>query len=88
MQVPQNLLNHSVNGFCMYKSENNEIAATGLRYTSKEGGSPFQGMGSNGEIRSCIKCGQHKPRSKGAIHRFLNGLMFFCFECKPPKLPQ
>ena len=76
------------NGFCMTKYETNEIAATGLRYTLKEGGSPFQGMGSNGEIRSCMKCGQHKPRSKGAIHRFLNGQMFFCFECKPPKLPQ
>lgn len=73
----------------MYKEEvTTQIAETGLRYTAKEGGSPFQGMGSNGEVRSCMKCGQHKLRSHGAIHRFLGGLMFFCFACKPKKLPQ
>jgi hypothetical protein len=72
----------------MYKLANSEIADTGLRYTSKEGGSPFQGMGSNGDVRSCLKCGQHKLRSHGAIHRFLGGPMFFCFDCRPKKLPQ
>lgn len=72
----------------MYKDQTTEIAATGLRYTSKEGGSPFSGMGSSGEVRSCIKCGQHKLRSNGAIHRYLNSLMFLCFECRPKKPPQ
>ena len=72
----------------MTKDENSEIALTGLRYTYKEAGSPFQGMGCNGEMRSCLKCGQHKARSSGAIHRFLGGLMFFCFVCRPKKLPQ
>jgi hypothetical protein len=72
----------------MNKEVTTQIAETGLRYTAKEGGSPFQGMGSNGEVRSCMKCGQHKLRSHGAIHRFLGGLMFFCFDCKPKKLPQ
>jgi hypothetical protein len=67
----------------MSKVESAEISASGLRYTFKEGGSPFQGMGSNGDVRSCIKCGRHKLRSNGAIHRFLNGLMFFCFDCRP-----
>ena len=72
----------------MHPYETNEIAATGLRYTLKEAGSPFTGMGTHGELRSCLKCGKHKPRSTGAIHRFLNGLMFFCFECRPAKLPK
>jgi hypothetical protein len=84
----QNLQNPLCEQDCMYTSEPNEITATGLRYTAKEAGSPFEGMGANGEFRSCLKCGQHKLRSNGAIHRFLNGLMFFCFECKPKKLPQ
>jgi hypothetical protein len=91
MKAQQNWPIHFPIRTCMHtseRSEPNEITATGLRYTTKEGGSPFQGMGSNGEFRSCLKCGQHKLRSKGAIHRFLNGLMFFCFECKPKKLPQ
>jgi hypothetical protein len=72
----------------MYKPDSSEMTATGLRYTRKEGGSPFQGMGTSGEMRSCMQCGQHKPRSTGAIHRFLNGLMFFCYACRPKKLPQ
>jgi hypothetical protein len=72
----------------MYKFETTQISETGLRYTSKENGSPFQGMGATGETRSCIKCGQHKMRSKGAIHRYLSALMFFCFDCKPAKQPQ
>jgi hypothetical protein len=72
----------------MYKDESTEIATTGLRYTAKEGGSPFPGMGSNGDVRSCIKCGRHKLRSQGAIHRFLGSLMYFCFDCRPRKLPQ
>jgi hypothetical protein len=41
--------------------------------------------GSNGDVRSCIQCGQHKLRNRGAIHRFLGGLMYFCFDCRPPK---
>lgn len=69
----------------MYKTETTEICNTGLRYKSKENGSPFVGMGGPGETRSCIQCGKHKMRSKGSIHRFLNALMFFCADCKPVK---
>lgn len=69
----------------MYKDESTEITATGLRYTFKASGSPFQGLGSNGDVRSCLQCGRHKLRSRGAIHRFLGGLMFFCFDCRPQK---
>jgi hypothetical protein len=69
----------------MYKNETTQIAPTGLRYVSKENGSPFQGMGSGGDTRSCIKCGKHKLRSKGVIKRYLNALMFFCFDCRPDK---
>ena len=67
----------------MYKYEETVVAPTGLRYTSKENGSPFQGMGSGGETMSCIKCGQHKLRSKGSFKRYGPGLFFFCVECKP-----
>ena len=69
----------------MYNVETTKISDSGLRYISKESGSPFQGMGATGETRSCIKCGQHKLRSKGAIHRYLSALMFICFDCKPVK---
>jgi hypothetical protein len=70
----------------MYKYEQTSISETGLRYTSKESGSPFQGMGGTGETMSCIKCGRHRPRSKGAFKRYFNALMFFCFDCKPSKV--
>lgn len=72
----------------MYKNETTQISDTGLRYTAKENGSPFQGMGSPGETRSCFKCGNHKPRSRGTIKRYFNSLMFFCFDCKPGKAVQ
>jgi len=61
------------------------ISRTGLRYVSKENGSPFQGMGSTGETISCIKCGKHKLRTRGIIRRYLNSLLFYCFDCKPEK---
>ena len=71
----------------MFKTETTEISSTGLRYVSKENGSPFQGSGSTGETISCIKCGKHKLRTRGAVRRYLNSLLFFCFDCKPEKRP-
>ena len=65
--------------------ETNEIADTGLRYKAKAAGSPFAGMGAPGEIRSCMQCGQHMPRNKGAIHRLMHSLMFFCYACRPQR---
>jgi hypothetical protein len=62
-----------------------EISQTGLRYVSKEGGSPYQGAGGTGETISCIKCGKHKLRSRGMLRRYLNSLFFYCFDCKPQK---
>jgi hypothetical protein len=70
----------------MYKNEETQISQTGLRYTAKENGSPFQGMSGTGETMSCIKCGNHRLRSKGVFKRYLNSLMFFCFDCKPNKV--
>ena len=67
----------------MYDSEITEVSHTGLRYTSKQNGSPFQGNGGSGHTLSCIKCGHHKPRSSGAFRRYPMALMFFCFDCKP-----
>jgi hypothetical protein len=72
----------------MYKYETNEttsISENGLRYTSKENGSPFQGMGGTGETLSCIKCGHHKLRRYGVFKRYQSALMFFCSACKPVK---
>jgi hypothetical protein len=68
----------------MYKFEETAVAPSGLRYTSKEGGSRFQGMG-NGETLSCIKCGQHKLRRNGTFKRYVTALLFFCLDCKPAK---
>ncbi len=60
-----------------------QISMTGLRYVSKENGSPFQGIGSSGETLSCIKCGKHKLRTRGVLKRYLQSLLFVCFDCKP-----
>jgi hypothetical protein len=65
-----------------------QISATGLRYTSKENGSAYQGMSGSGETMSCIKCGQHKLRSKGVYKRYLTALMFICCDCKPKLIKQ
>ena len=69
----------------MYRFEQTSISQTGLRYTAKENGSPYQGMGATGETMSCLQCGRHRLRSKGSFKRMLNSLMFFCFDCKPKK---
>ena len=67
----------------MHNTEPSQINASGLRYTSKENGSAFQGMGLSGETLSCIKCGQHKLRRNGIFKRFPTALMFYCADCKP-----
>jgi hypothetical protein len=72
----------------MNNDQSTQISASGLRYLVKESGSPFLGIGAPGETRSCIKCGKHKARSKGSIKRYLNALMFFCFDCRPVKKMQ
>jgi hypothetical protein len=69
----------------MSNYQTTQISETGLRYVSKENGSPFQGMGTPGETISCIQCGKHKPRTRGSLKRYLNSLLFFCFDCKPEK---
>ncbi|PQA80771.1 hypothetical protein C5F52_23990 [Limnohabitans sp. TS-CS-82] len=66
------------------KNGKNEVSDSGLRFTSRENGSPFIGMGKVGETMSCMKCGLHKPRRLGSQRRFAGALAFFCFECKPP----
>lgn len=65
-----------------------QISPTGLRYTAKENGSAYQGMSGSGETMSCIKCGQHKLRSKGVYKRYLTALMFICCDCKPQTIKQ
>lgn len=72
----------------MLNTETTQISPSGLRHTIKQNGSPFQGMGASGETMSCIKCGQHKLRSKGVYKRYLTALMFFCADCKPTMAKQ
>jgi hypothetical protein len=60
-----------------------QVNDSGLRFTSRENGSPFVGMGQMGESMSCLKCGIHKPRRLGSQRRFMGALAFFCFDCKP-----
>ena len=57
-----------------------KIAVDGLRYTSKESGSPYQDF-SCGTTISCYKCGLHKPRSSGIFKRLLGQNMFKCLDC-------
>jgi hypothetical protein len=69
----------------MSRPEKTEISTDGLRYKSKKGGSPFEGLGRTGDTMSCIKCGVHKPRNNGSFKRILGSSMFVCFDCSPPK---
>ncbi len=69
----------------MSRPEKTEISNDGLRYKSKKGGSPFEGLGRTGDTMSCIKCGVHKPRNNGSFKRILGSSMFVCFDCSPPR---
>jgi hypothetical protein len=60
------------------------IAKDGLRYKSKEGGSPFKDSANMSSI-SCYKCGLHKPRALGVFKMMINQRMFMCGECMPVK---
>jgi hypothetical protein len=68
----------------MSKDQESLIAADGLRYKSKEGGSPFKDSGSMASI-SCYKCGLHKPRAMGTFKKLINQRMFMCGDCTPAK---
>ena len=65
----------------MSKDETTKISGDGLRYKSKEGGSPF-GVSATVASMSCYKCGLHKARALGSFKRVLNQNMFMCAECK------
>ena len=66
----------------MSRDETTKINSDGLRYKSKEGGSPFGGSNAMATM-SCYKCGLHKPRALGTFKRLLNQSMFMCGDCKP-----
>jgi len=68
----------------MPRDESTKIASDGLRYKSKESGSPFGGSGSMGTM-SCYKCGLHKPRALGSFKKMAGQNMFCCGECSSPK---
>ncbi|MGB4349898.1 MAG: hypothetical protein WBJ38_10220 [Limnohabitans sp.] len=63
-----------------------QISDDGLRYVSRQSGSPFGALGDCRSTLSCYKCGTHKPRSFGANHKILGKSMFCCFDCVAPKI--
>jgi hypothetical protein len=68
----------------MSKDQESLIAADGLRYKTKEGGSPFKDSANMSSI-SCYKCGLHKPRALGIFRQMINQRMFLCGDCMPAK---
>lgn len=74
----------TVHNETMSNYQETRIAADGLHYKRKEGGSLFKDS-SNGMTISCYKCGLHKPRSKGTFRMLINQRMFMCGECMLPK---
>jgi hypothetical protein len=68
----------------MSNYQETKIAADGLHYKSKEGGSIFKDS-SNGMTISCYKCGLHKPRALGTFKKLINQQMFMCGECVQAK---
>jgi hypothetical protein len=68
----------------MSKDQESLIAADGLRYKTKEGGSPFKDSANMSSI-SCYKCGLHKPRALGVFRQMINQRMFLCGDCMPAK---
>ena len=62
-----------------------KIAKNGLRYKSKERGSPY-GLGGTMDTMSCYKCGVHKSRALGTFKSLLGQSMFMCGDCKPVKI--
>jgi len=68
----------------MPSNETTKIASDGLRYKSKEGGSPFGGSSPMSSL-SCFKCGLHKARSLGSFKKLAGQRMFCCGDCSIPK---
>lgn len=53
-----------------------KISDDGLRYVSRQGGSPFGTLGDCRSTLSCYKCGTHKPRSLGTNKKSWENLCF------------
>jgi hypothetical protein len=68
----------------MSRVETTKINKDGLRYKSKEGGTPFGGSSHIGTM-SCYKCELHKPRALGTFKRLLGQSMFMCGDCVTAK---
>jgi hypothetical protein len=63
----------------MRDSERTEIAADGLRYRSKEGGSPFSAKDSfSMHSMSCFLCGRHKPRASLTSRQLIGRARLVC----------
>jgi hypothetical protein len=57
------------------KDNPTKLSADGLRYTSKEGGSPFMGSGST---RSCLLCGKHRRPDQLQSKRMFGRVEMVC----------
>lgn len=69
-------------------ADHNVISPDGLRFTAREGGSPYNGGISQGNTkwqRSCFLCGAHKPTEQGSYRSMAGKQTFVCFGCRPPK---
>lgn len=56
-----------------------KIQADGLRYKSKEGGSPFASAGDfQAGTMSCFLCGKHRPRNTLKTRRLLGKAQHVC----------
>jgi hypothetical protein len=60
-----------------------EIADSGLRYKSKESGSPFYAGYNSIDTMSCFQCGKHKSRRLGSFKKLIGRNQFLCGECHP-----
>jgi hypothetical protein len=59
----------------MSKDSSTKLTTDGLRYTSKEGGSPFLG---SGNTRSCLLCGKHRRPEQLRARRMFGRIEMVC----------
>jgi hypothetical protein len=59
------------------KPETNQIAESGLRYHRKAAGTPYGFSGGHGSM-SCLRCGNHKPRSLLSPTRLAGKVHYVC----------
>jgi hypothetical protein len=59
----------------MAKHTSTKLTDDGLRYATRQNGSPF---GAHGTMRSCFKCGKHRAPAQLQAKRFLGRIEMIC----------